>query len=516
MLKILQTCNQDIRVKALDDGTVYIEGWANKAVVDRGKDLIPKSAWKVDNYKKNSIMLFNHDHSTPIGRMIDVEAKDDGLYVKGRISNSSDPTISRVRDLVKEGILNSFSVGIMVDGEDFKDGVNHVKSAELHEVSIVSVPMNQDSQFQLAAKGLKGKFVDAMSALSGALGYKDVEKACNILHNDDKIYDSIDEMAEAITNICGAEIKEVSAFLRLSKTTPSEVKAWLQKNDHCDKQKKSTDKTTDNEVQAIKVPKSAFSSMEELQTWAQQSGWSTENLTDVGDNYLLVQKPEDQFSGDLTEVDMGDGVSAIVGKLIVEVEVNDEETDSSNENQSETAVAEDAGTGARENDNQSEDTAQLKDRFTAETADAVSGEAGKNPPSWVADESLWDKAKRASEAALGEISYAFVVWWYLDQGGSRKSVKALLDGNVMTQPIAGADASQTEINPTLDQAKQTNVLLSSAVMLLQQMLEKMDSMRGVNPPVVTTESQKPMPTSEEAALAKRIESFTKRLSVLGL
>ena len=107
-MKLLQTCDVDFKVKALEDGSVYLEGWANKAVVDRGKDLIGKKAWNVENYKKNPIMLFNHDHSKPIGKMLSVEAKDEGLYIKGRISNSKDPEISRIRDLVKEGILNSF------------------------------------------------------------------------------------------------------------------------------------------------------------------------------------------------------------------------------------------------------------------------------------------------------------------------------------------------------------------------------------------------------------------------
>ena len=57
----LKTCVEHLETKALEDGSVYIEGWANKAVVDRGKDLISSKAWDLSNYKKNSIILFNHD-----------------------------------------------------------------------------------------------------------------------------------------------------------------------------------------------------------------------------------------------------------------------------------------------------------------------------------------------------------------------------------------------------------------------------------------------------------------------
>lgn len=34
------------------------------------------------------------------------------------------------------------------------------------------------------------------------------------------------------------------------------------------------------------------------------------------------------------------------------------------------------------------------------------------------DEALWEKAKRASEEAFGEIRYPFVSWWYQKQGGT--------------------------------------------------------------------------------------------------
>lgn len=41
-----------------------------------------------------------------------------------------------------------------------------------------------------------------------------------------------------------------------------------------------------------------------------------------------------------------------------------------------------------------------------------------NPPSWVKDEALWEKAKRAAEHATGDATnYAFVTWWYLEHGG---------------------------------------------------------------------------------------------------
>lgn len=139
------------------NGEVYIEGLANKAIVDRGMDLIEPSAWKLDNYKKNPVIFFNHNTDWPIGRAVDVKTTDQGLYVKVMLSNSKDPEITKIRDLVQERILRSFSVGFE-PGEESKaadGGHNVIKSAELFEISIVGVPMNQDSTFELSSKSVK-------------------------------------------------------------------------------------------------------------------------------------------------------------------------------------------------------------------------------------------------------------------------------------------------------------------------------------------------------------------------
>lgn len=131
---------------------VMIEGWANKAVVDRDGDLIPKEAWRLENFTKNPIILFNHDRSQPIGRAVITEARDDGLYVKAKISQSETPDIARVRDLIKEGVMNAFSVGFDMRSSEEGDGHNVIKEAELFEISVVSIPANADSVFSLTKK----------------------------------------------------------------------------------------------------------------------------------------------------------------------------------------------------------------------------------------------------------------------------------------------------------------------------------------------------------------------------
>ena len=143
---------------------LIIEGFANrfsmdgKLLVDRGNDLIPPQAFNLDEFKSLPIIFFNHDRDQPIGKATAVQVKEDGLYIKAKLSQSDHPEVKRVRTLVKEGILKAFSVGfdpIKIDQEEV-DGkkVNVIKEANLLEVSVVSLPMAQHSLFNVTSKSL--------------------------------------------------------------------------------------------------------------------------------------------------------------------------------------------------------------------------------------------------------------------------------------------------------------------------------------------------------------------------
>lgn len=148
----------ELRTKKAGDGAVIVEGWANMATVDRGNEKVNPDAYgELTNFRKNGIMLFNHDQNKPIGKMVEVRPTDKGLYFKGRISKSKDPFVSYVRDLIEEGILNAFSIGFESKKEHKnEEGVTEITDLDLFEVSVVSLPMNQDSIFSLSSKSMQG------------------------------------------------------------------------------------------------------------------------------------------------------------------------------------------------------------------------------------------------------------------------------------------------------------------------------------------------------------------------
>jgi HK97 family phage major capsid protein len=80
--------------------------------------------------------------------MVDHRVDSKGLWVKARISSAAD----EVFNLVKDGILTAFSIGFrIVDAEyDAAKELFVVKELELHEISVVSVPANQNTLFSLS------------------------------------------------------------------------------------------------------------------------------------------------------------------------------------------------------------------------------------------------------------------------------------------------------------------------------------------------------------------------------
>jgi HK97 family phage prohead protease/HK97 family phage major capsid protein len=130
--------------------SVTIEGYASTNDVDRHGDVVPASVWEagIKNYLKNPVILAYHDHDEPVGRMTDHRVDEKGLYVKARISAAAED----VFNLVKDGVLTAFSIGFRIVDAEYNSALELfvVKELELHEISVVSVPANQNTLFSLS------------------------------------------------------------------------------------------------------------------------------------------------------------------------------------------------------------------------------------------------------------------------------------------------------------------------------------------------------------------------------
>jgi HK97 family phage prohead protease len=140
----------NLPTKDMSIDSIMIEGYASTVDTDRQGDIVPATVWSkgIQNYLKNPVILAYHDHSEPVGRMVDHRVDSKGLWIKARISAAA----GEVFNLIKDGVLTAFSIGFRIADAEY-NAANElfvVKDLELHEISVVSVPANQNTLFSLS------------------------------------------------------------------------------------------------------------------------------------------------------------------------------------------------------------------------------------------------------------------------------------------------------------------------------------------------------------------------------
>jgi HK97 family phage prohead protease/HK97 family phage major capsid protein len=129
-----------------------IAGYANTIAKDRTGDVVTAEAWAkgVENYRKNPVMLYQHKHDAPIGRVDKIVVDKKGIYVEGTVSEAAERNYG-IQTLIKDGALKSFSVGFRVKDAKYNrtDDSMLITDVELLEISVVSVPANQESLFSI-------------------------------------------------------------------------------------------------------------------------------------------------------------------------------------------------------------------------------------------------------------------------------------------------------------------------------------------------------------------------------
>lgn len=130
--------------------SIVIEGYASTNDIDRSGDVVSSNVWEkgLENYLKNPIILAYHDYTKPIGRMLEHRADKKGLWIKARISSAAED----VFNLVKDGVMTAFSIGFRILDAEYNQiaEVFLIKEIELHEISVVPVPCNQNTLFSLS------------------------------------------------------------------------------------------------------------------------------------------------------------------------------------------------------------------------------------------------------------------------------------------------------------------------------------------------------------------------------
>ena len=139
---------------------------ASSATPDRYGDIIDVKGWVLDNYKRNNVILLNHDsNQLPIARG-NVYVRNDKLIVDVEF-DKEDQRAAEVERKVKARFMNAVSVGfrplesksrseLPTDHKYYGQRGMYYSKAELLEVSIVTIPANGEATM------LEQKFYNAM------------------------------------------------------------------------------------------------------------------------------------------------------------------------------------------------------------------------------------------------------------------------------------------------------------------------------------------------------------------
>lgn len=111
--------------------------------VDQGNDIVLPGAFAKSLQSRKPAMLWQHKTDHVIGVWDEMRETGEGLYVKGRILETT--LGNDVYTLAKAGALTGMSIGYGVKDSsiDRKTGVRQLRELVLHEVSLVTFPMNE-------------------------------------------------------------------------------------------------------------------------------------------------------------------------------------------------------------------------------------------------------------------------------------------------------------------------------------------------------------------------------------
>ena len=154
------------RAKSKKKETEKVSFIASTSSPDRYGDVIDQKGWITDNYRKNPVVLLNHDSSQlPIGRG-NVSIRNDQLVIDVEFDDE-DPRAQEVKRKAQNGFMNAVSVGfrplestsrsdLPKDNKYYGTRGMYYSKAELLEVSIVTIPANGEATM------LEQKFYNAM------------------------------------------------------------------------------------------------------------------------------------------------------------------------------------------------------------------------------------------------------------------------------------------------------------------------------------------------------------------
>lgn len=147
-------------------------------VEDRTGDTIDQNGWLLENYRKNPVVLWSHDHDEPaIGTCRNIRMEGASLVGTVKFATAEqNPFAETIFHLVAGGVINSGSVGFIAKRFEIRERGLAFLEQELIEFSICNVPMNPQALARAAKDGFTLPALANGTAKSEAKGYDAVRQ----------------------------------------------------------------------------------------------------------------------------------------------------------------------------------------------------------------------------------------------------------------------------------------------------------------------------------------------------
>lgn len=159
----------ETKVLGTDDGSISGLAW-KFGTPDRIGDWIEPGAFK--GAKMPIPMLFGHDMNDPVGTWDQAVEKSDGLHITGKLLVDEVSRAREVRALVKSGAVRGLSLGFITKKATTRTGGGRtIKSLELLEASLVTIPMHADAKVTSAKSAVQAlQLVAAINRATAHIG----------------------------------------------------------------------------------------------------------------------------------------------------------------------------------------------------------------------------------------------------------------------------------------------------------------------------------------------------------
>lgn len=182
--------NKEFKIKSVsvseDAKVVIISGYASfnqdlmgVKEVDRDGEIVSVAGIDLEDYLKNPIVLFNHEWDKPFGTITNIVKDQQGLLVTAEIHKLA--SMDGEFEAVAKGILKAFSVGFQALEYRFLDNdIVEITKSRLLEVSIVSIPSNASSLFQVIGTKSLNMNKDALKYALEANSIKNITQESDV------------------------------------------------------------------------------------------------------------------------------------------------------------------------------------------------------------------------------------------------------------------------------------------------------------------------------------------------